>query len=514
MSTLTVADLKDKLKGLNLPMTGAKAELVKRLLDAGVSSEELRVTEPAPNGTHEPQDDEARPGTTAESVTPTASAENAVLSAREIELLRKERDLAERENELLRRELELARMTPPRGGSALSRAEVRKWQDLKDLIGEFSGNDLDYDCWEKQAKTLLASYDLDDHKAKALVCSKLSSKALKWYHSRIDCIELSSDDLFRELRRMYGQQADPLMLRRKLEARTWNAGESFADYLHDKMTLANKVPVAGSEAISYIIEGIPSQELRTQARVQCYQSTEEMLKAFANVPAPKGAPRSSIPTAGKSKPPSKEQKSKEKSPRRCYNCNEDGHIAAKCTKPRRERGSCYKCGKLGQRAAQCDTVQDSTKEGVHCLARGQEGDDFWRKVEFQMSDKDDSVSINFDALIDSGSPISFVKERYVPRKYITVDLDRDRFVGINGSGLRTIDCIEATIVFEYEKYALMLRIVPDGTMQSSIILGRDFMKEAKLSIGSDREAIDIMNIDLGRDVGVSAHDMQINYELL
>lgn len=75
----------------------------------------------------------------------------------------------------------------------------------------------------------------------------------------------------------------------------------------------------------------------------------------------------------------------------------------------------YKCGKFGHRAAQCNSVKDSPKEGIHCLARGQrESDDFRRKIELQISTKDSAVSVNLDALIDSGSPISFVKECYVP----------------------------------------------------------------------------------------------------
>ena len=111
-------------------------------------------------------------------------------------------------------------MSQPAENNAPIRMRVRKWQDLKDLIGEFDGNDLDYERWEKQVKQLLLSYELDDYQAKALICSKLSKKALKWYHSRLDCIELRCDDLLRELRRMYGQRADPVMLRRELEAHT------------------------------------------------------------------------------------------------------------------------------------------------------------------------------------------------------------------------------------------------------------------------------------------------------
>ncbi|KMQ87017.1 hypothetical protein RF55_13822 [Lasius niger] len=171
---------------------------------------------------------------------------------------------------------------------------------------------------------------------------------------------------------MYGRRPDQLMLRRELEARVWNAGKTFADYLHDKVTLGNRVPVSDTEIISYVIEGIPSQELRTQARVQCYRSVEAMLTAFANVPAPKEASHRSLtqrrgdpPAIEKDKQQSREQrKTKEvNSPKKCYNCNETGHFAADCTKPKRERGSCFKCEKFGHRANQCNPP----KEDVNCV---------------------------------------------------------------------------------------------------------------------------------------------------
>lgn len=59
MSTLTVADFKEKLKGRNLLTTGQKVELIRRLLDAGVPSVELQMTEPMPNEESEVQGDEA-----------------------------------------------------------------------------------------------------------------------------------------------------------------------------------------------------------------------------------------------------------------------------------------------------------------------------------------------------------------------------------------------------------------------------------------------------------------------
>jgi len=55
MYALTVQELKEKLSEKNLPTSGTKTELLKRLLEAGVS---LHVTEHAANEMHDLQPDE------------------------------------------------------------------------------------------------------------------------------------------------------------------------------------------------------------------------------------------------------------------------------------------------------------------------------------------------------------------------------------------------------------------------------------------------------------------------
>ncbi|KMQ88084.1 hypothetical protein RF55_12486 [Lasius niger] len=503
MSTLKLTELRELAKSKNLPTYGTKSNLMTRLLEAGIPIEGSHVEEPPEES--EEQADEAQQGPSTQTVIP---------SQREIELLRKERDLAAREAELLRRELELLRMSPLSVAAVPAQTGVRKWQELKDLIGEFSGNSLDFGRWEKQMNKLLATYNLDEHKAKALLCSRLTGKALKWYHSRVDCVDLSCSDLLRELKKMYGQRPDSLLLRREFEARTWHAGETFADYLHDKVTLANRMPVADAEIISYIIEGIPSQELRSQARVQCYETVDAMLTAFANVPSPKGA--SHRPSAQRRGDPpvldkNKQQKPKEGNPRKCFNCNELGHFAADCTKPKRERGSCFKCGKLGHQADKCTTP----KEDINCVTQERrEGDDFQRTIELQLSNEDGDFKMNFNALIDSGSPISFVKKYFIPRSYMFGDTRDDRFYGVNGSSLEVLGLVDATILFNHGKHNIRLYVVPNKTMRNSIVLGRDFMKSAKLSLSDEKassdEPLDIMNIEIDEDsTSANSRDMSI-----
>lgn len=69
ISTLTVAELKEKLKDRNLSMVGTKAKLLKWLLDAGLSPEELGTAGQNPGEMYGKRHDEAQPGPSAQTIT-------------------------------------------------------------------------------------------------------------------------------------------------------------------------------------------------------------------------------------------------------------------------------------------------------------------------------------------------------------------------------------------------------------------------------------------------------------
>lgn len=66
------------------------------------------------------------------------------------------------------------------------------------------------------------------------------------------------------------------------------------------------------------------------------------------------------------------------------------------------------------RANQCKPPPP--KEDINCVAqRRREDDDFRRSVELQICNKNDNFKMDFNALIDSGRPICFVKKCYITR---------------------------------------------------------------------------------------------------
>lgn len=374
----TVGELKGKLKELGLPTAGMKNELIVRLQEAGAQVAEIREQESderaesarssiarGHDGRRKREDGSRRD----EPEIATGTRET------EIEIMRHERDLAEREVRVLRREMELLRMatSAPAPAPVMATAPHERtvtWKAAKDMIGNFDAESGTFRNWDKQVRSIVRMYELSLLEAKALVCSKLQGKAARWYQSRDDCVDLTYTEVLDELGRMYDHRPNKLRLRRDFEARQWKHGESFTEYLHEKITLGNVIPIDPDEMIEYIIDGIPDERLQSQARIRQFQSVDQIANAFSRIALPKdtkgaaswrkSASRVQIAETSDVKAKTMVKPESEKK-FRCFNCNKPGHRAADCKSSRRQRGACFRCGSLEHLMQQC-TVDGSSQE--------------------------------------------------------------------------------------------------------------------------------------------------------
>lgn len=168
------------------------------------------------------------------------------------------------------------------------------------------------------------------------------------------------------------------------------------------------------ELLGLLIEGIPNQMLRNQARIQCFADVQHINRAFAEVKLPKAHE------------PDKKAASVEKNSStltRCFNCNSKRHWAKECRKPKREKGSCYACGEMGHFGAMCP----KNKNG--------EGNNYVRYFEINFMNYSKTKFITA-FLIDTGSPISFIKISNVPKNVIELPV-LSSFYGLNNSSLKT-----------------------------------------------------------------------------
>lgn len=244
------------------------------------------------------------------------------------------------ELEVLRRELELLRAQSQsyvRTPDARVEAEPRLVQSrlnmsaIVELLATFDGTAGNFETWQKQLRLLKQTYRLDDEHTRILIGMRLKGKALEWLHSKPELMEITVETLLCEIKAMFDHRPSRIVLRKRFEERLWKKGETFSDYVHQKIILGNRVPIGEEELVEYIIDGIPDRALRDQARLSGLNTKAALLEAFERItfwdkkyPATKNdeGKMQSRPKMDKSsesgKSERKEVSSSEK--KRCFNC--------------------------------------------------------------------------------------------------------------------------------------------------------------------------------------------------
>lgn len=361
----TVIELKEKLRCLNLSTSGAKAELIERLKQADPSGRWMLDDEGS---------DDAQSIDVTVTERSTSETEEASLARRETELLRKQLEIAERELAVARHELELVQNT--RQSSVVNRSTANistptisiapkklTIAAIADLLSIFDGDSDSFLVWEEQVRYLRTAYQLTDDLLKAIIVQRLKGKAYEWFHSKKEYIHLAVDDLLIELKQMFHRRVSKMELRRQFEDRKWTSDESFSNYFHQKVILANRIQIDEEEMIDYAIAGIPDRALRDQARIHGHKTKNTLLSAFEQVSLreklhekdrgrPSGKGQQQTETTRFQKDSKQQQGQVPRSVNRCVNCGASSHITIDC--PFKSKGTkCFECREFGHIAAKC-----------------------------------------------------------------------------------------------------------------------------------------------------------------
>ncbi|CAK9796365.1 Retrotransposon-derived protein PEG10 [Anthophora quadrimaculata] len=327
---------------------------------------------------------------------------------------------------------------------------------------DFEGSDDTFWKWEQQVELLRTTYQLNENALRVLISSKLKGRAASWFHSKSQHLTLTIADLLSEMKNMFDHRPSRLSFRKEFENRMWKGSEKFADYLHDKVILGNRVPTADDEIIDYLIDGISDQRLQNQARMMQFRTTADLLRAFDKISSnprkngkKKEAKSSRIDQAERNLaglPPTRVK------PVRCFNCQESGHMAATCPKPKRQQGTCFGCGSALHRWNECTqrarrrsseaprqssgggavrgpsaTTSTNVLQPVLCAP-------YMVGVKYSVCDKHGyNCEYAIRAIVDSGSPISLIKNSFVPLEArLPLENEEPEFCGINGARLEVL----------------------------------------------------------------------------
>jgi len=371
-NSFSVEDLKERLRILKAKTNGNKSELVKRLMqiDPMGSIVNAKMSE------NIPEDDDVNEAR--ETMNQTNEEANEILRMRrELEISKKERELARKELELVKRENELLqnmrRLSVNVEALEGQRTNIRDIERnvnndeankkpnitaIAELLSSFDGRSNTYETWERQVIFLKNTYKLSDDLTKVMIGLRLKGKAIEWLHSKPEHISLSINDLLRKLKEMFYHQSSKIVTRKQFEQRVWRRDETFSSYYHDKIILANRIPIDDDETIEYVIEGIPDPALRDQARIQRLNTRESLLEAFEKISLRGrnhhgGAYSRNEDKIKQHKADAKTEKDETtKTVKRCHNCGLPTHVAIDC--PMKSKGKkCFECQEFGHIAAKC-----------------------------------------------------------------------------------------------------------------------------------------------------------------
>ncbi|CAK9796129.1 Zinc finger protein GIS2 [Anthophora plagiata] len=500
ISDLTITDLKELLRARDLAVSGSKNELIARLIVAEPNVEDAiqeRLEDYPLEGAQASISMETAQSARESSAVPRTDTS---LADREVEILRRERDVLQKELELMRRERVLA-TTPQSAESNATARATTSIRTIADLLNEFSGAGNTFRIWERQVQHLRKMYGLDDCATVTIITLRLRGKALKWFHSQPSLMELPASVLLEEIRKMFDHRVDRLAVRREFERRTWQKNEMFADYFHDKKTLANQILIDPEELLDLIIDGVPDPLIRDQARMQRLETTDELLDAFRKLSL-----RNDREPRDPKQPALRKfatRDTTEEKVKRCFNCNETGHWKKDCTKTRREWGSCFTCGGKTYRAKDCPQQASRMQAGqqrqvstlapastlapgtsTHLVQPGHPETPFVVPLTCTVQDSNEvTTQIAITAIIDSGSPVSLIKRGILPPKFNFTRPENNRFYGVNHSPVEIEGTLTTEVQVNNARIPLYyLHIVPDTTMSYFALLGRDFIRSPDIKI--------------------------------
>lgn len=541
---LTLVQLKDILKKLGASTSGNKAELIRRLLKEDPGNKWMTMLSEVTNSGDAPSKEitDTSIAHDENKNINTATADPNTMLLRELDLVRRERDLLQRELDLRDRE---GRISVDVARPITNSLHSKDLKLIGGLVSDFDGSEYTYSVWEKQIISLRSLYNLNDGEAKMLLGDKTKGKALQWLQSRPEYVEMSFDDLLASMRSIYDYRPGRAFLKKQFEDRIWKVGETFSEYYHDKITMANKISMDEEELIDKLIEGIPSKRLRDQAEMHQFQSHASLLKALRHIELqPEKKERDFVERKlVASKSTGEDRRSQ---PLRCFNCNQEGHIAVHCPRPRREKGSCFSCGEMGHGFQHCPRKSGSRPTTAHittaliespeCLT-GEEPATNGEQVPIVQMQREDHrrLPINgptreycvlltegkeeqyyVEALVDSGSAINIMTDRTYTDFFGSYQLMREEgknYGGVNKSLLTIYGYIVAKVSFQLlpnYTFNIKFAIVPNSTMTYDCLLGREFITQPGMTVVLNKSVElqyyehigDIMNIEAIRDYDI------------
>lgn len=444
----------------------------------------------------------------------TVSDSGAPAAARTVQDIRAELEMLRAQEELL---LARARVAELQRGTHRAEARRIRAEDVEYLIPTFSGDD------EYSVTKWFQDFD---H-----LIDELGGDETDKYHMARHLIRDTGRMYLRTIRvRTYAQLKTAMLTRyerhitstevlRKLDRRVKRTDESLIRYITCMQEIAQQATISEFELVIKIISGLrdtsgmvsvlgtarsvndliallPMYEQmvenvaqRTQTSVARLQvssssrmqlsSASRMQSAASNATNPGAAHQVRRPSATPAGTTDEV---------RCYNCGGYGHMSAVCPKPRRAPGSCFTCGSTEHQKQTCpkrrnavaniaseetqseDDAAESEAELLQRISRMP-----LVSVSFQNKRGNSTKSFSLRALIDSGSPASFVRRSLLPLGFVSTATRKSKYFGLKNVPIYIHEIVNCELTLYNRTKTIQINVVPDDALPFEILLGRDML---------------------------------------
>jgi len=352
---------------------------------------------------------------------------------------------------------------------------------LASQIPTFSGKEEeDIEMWIKKVEYVAYAHGVHDTVKLFAAISKLNKHARDWFDLDTTITPGSWDSFKIGIIRRFRRIIPFNIALRKAEERRWHSHkESFQEYAMIKLKLLHPLQLPQSACINMLICGIDDPSIRSAAATLNLVTIDEFLERMHQIVSACHIPlRRTMPFVHKKEKPREHQDSKgskesldpssrkSSSPKKnrdtiCAYCKLRGHVKADCFKlKRKEQSSSYGATAPAPPTSATSTVAaaeeaespfepTSTPFMVGCVCE--------RKVrQIQISDSViqvnsiNNLNCNLLALVDSGSPVSFIKDSVCKTLFgQNVEFDESNikeFCSVNNTRIRVIGRIKLVLL--------------------------------------------------------------------
>nr|CAI5851236.1 unnamed protein product [Callosobruchus analis] len=211
--------------------------------------------------------------------------------------------------------------------------------------------DINVDRWVHQIDQLGEVLGWTSYERATLAQSKLAGSARRWF-LQLDEYSRTWDQWKEALCTAFPRRRDFAQMLEMMLARRKSTGETTSTYYHEKLALCSRVGIAGDNAVSCIIRGLPA-ELRANAQAARCRTPQALyndilagLESYGRVAThfKAAATRVSIPSKAVAPVPRERA--------RCYKCQQiTTHLSRDCPMPLAQR--CRGCGDRGHMVGSC-----------------------------------------------------------------------------------------------------------------------------------------------------------------